>query len=59
MSVDDKSAGLPSVLPSYGVYDSLFSGLPFGGFIGRYWWILLLIFYLFVKPRSNQNAYRT
>jgi hypothetical protein len=37
-------APLPAGLPANGVFDSLFSGLPGGAFIGRYWWILLLIF---------------
>lgn len=43
-------APLPSGLPAVGVFDSLFSGLPGGAFIGRYWWILLLVFFLFIKP---------
>lgn len=51
-------APLPPGLPASGVFDSLFSGLPGGTFIGRYWWILLLVFFLFIKPAAGTGSLR-
>lgn len=51
-------APLPVGLPASGVFDSLFSGLPGGAFIGRYWWILILVFFLFMKPGVGRSTPR-